>query len=121
MNRILVILAVVLFALNISAQSDKKETELFTNYLGTDPRSSQYLPSKAYIPVETCRAVIAQADQIVSSGKLKTLAAHDLQIASLNLRTCATTSGLTRLDRDLAVGLYGEVVSEQEGRERPTK
>jgi hypothetical protein len=89
--------------------------------LGTDPRSSQYQPSKAYIPVGTCRSIITQADQIMTADELKTLAEHDLQIASLNLRTCATTSGLTRLERDLAVGLFGEVVSETERRERSRK
>jgi hypothetical protein len=67
--------------------------------------------------VETCRAIITQADRIVTSDELKTVAKGDLRVASLNLRTCAT-SELARLDRDLAVGLYGEVVSEMERRER---
>ena len=112
MNQIWGTLAALLCVGNIClAQSDKRKTELFTNYLGT-----KTLPAKAYIPAETCRAIITQADRIVASDELKTLAKRDLQVASLNLRTCAT-SGLARLDRDLAVGLYGEVVSEIERRQ----
>ena len=91
------------------AQSNKPE--LFTSYVGRTT-----LPAKAYIPAETCQAIITQADKIVTSNELKTLAKSDLQVASVNLRTCAT-SHLTRLDRDLAVGLYGEVVSELEHRQ----
>ena len=44
--------------------------------------------------------------RIVTPDELKALAEHDLHVASLNLRTYAT-SNLARLDRDLAVGLYG--------------
>ncbi len=112
-NRILAALAALLCVGNIClAQSDKRKPELFTSYV-----VAKTLPAKVYIPAETCRAIIAQADQIVTSDELKALARGDLQVASLNLRTCAT-SGLARLDRDLAVGLYGEVVSEIERRER---
>jgi len=93
------------------AQSNKPKPELFTSYVGRTT-----LPAKADIPAETCQAIITQADKIVTSNELKTLAKSDLQVASVNLRTCAT-SHLTRLDRDLAVGLYGEVVSELEHRQ----
>jgi hypothetical protein len=93
----------------------KRKPELLTSYFG-----AQTLPANAYIPAETCRAIITQADRIVSSNELKTLAKADSQVASVNLRTCAT-SGLARFDRDLAVGLYGEVVSEIERRERAGK
>jgi len=111
-NRIPAILVAFLFVGNIClAQSDNRKLELSTSYLGAGA-----LPAKAHIPVETCHTIITQADRIVASGKLKTLAKNDLQVASLNLRTCAT-SGLARLDRDLAVGLYGEIVSELERRE----
>jgi hypothetical protein len=55
--------------------------------------------------------------RIVTADKLRTVAERDLRVASLNLRTCAT-SQLARPDRDLVVGLYGEVVSELERRER---
>jgi hypothetical protein len=107
----LILGALLLYFGNVCrAQSDKRKLELFTSYLG-----ARTLPAKAHIPMETCRAIITQADKIVASDELKTLAKGDLQVASLNLRTCATT-GLSRLDRDLAVGLYGEVVSELERR-----
>jgi len=49
----------------------------------------------------------------MSHEGLQSIDRRDLQVASLNLRTCAT-SELARADRDLAVGLYGEVVSEIE-------
>jgi hypothetical protein len=115
-NRILVILATVLWAGHICyAQSDKRKPELFTSYLGATT-----LPAKANIPAETCQAIIIQADRIVTADELKTLREYDLRVASLNLRTCAT-SELARLDRDLAVGLYGEVVCELERRERAGK
>ena len=98
------------------AQSDKRKPELFTSYFGATIPTA-----KAHISAETCHAIIIQADRIVASDELKTLAKSDLQVASLNLRTCATISGLARLDRDLAVGLYGEVVSERERREKAGK
>jgi len=115
-NRLFAIVAAFLCVGNIClAQADKRKLELFTRYLG-----GTTLPAKAHIPVETCRAIISQADRIVASDELKTLAKGDLHVASLNLRTCAT-SGMARLDRDLAVGLYGEVVSELERRDRAGK
>jgi hypothetical protein len=115
-NRVFIVLAALLFVGNIClAQSDKRKLELFTSYLGT-----KTLPAKANIPAETCRVIITQADRIVASDELKTFAKRDLQVASLNLRTCATAE-LARLDRGLAVGLYGEVVSEVERRERAEK
>jgi hypothetical protein len=110
-SRILAILIVFLCGSLCLAQSDKPKVELFTSYFGRTT-----LPAKAYVPAETCQAIIAQADRIVASNGLKTLAKSDLQVASVNLRTCAT-SHLARLDRDLAVGLYGEVVSELERRQ----
>jgi hypothetical protein len=109
------VLAVLCVGSVCLAQSNKPKQELFTSYLGATT-----LPAKAYIPVETCRAIITQADRILTSNELNTLAKGDLQVASLNLRTCAT-SELARTDRDLAVGLYGEVVSELERRERTEK
>jgi hypothetical protein len=115
-NRIFAILAALLCVGTIClAQSDKRKPEVFTSYLG-----AKTPPAKAYIPAETCRAIITQADRLVASDELKTLAKRDLQVASLNLRTCAT-SVVARLDRDLAVGLYGELVSEIERRERAGK
>jgi hypothetical protein len=95
------------------AAKDKRSPELFTSYFGVTTPTV-----KAHIPTETCRAIIAQADKIVGSSEgLKSVERHDLQVASVNLRTCAT-SELARIERDLAVGLYGEVVSEVERRER---
>jgi hypothetical protein len=113
---ILIILATVVYAGHIcSAQSDKRKSELFTSYLdATTP------PVKGYIPTETCQAIITQADRIVAASELSGLGDRDLRVASLNLRTCAT-SKLARIDRDLAVGLYGEFISELEGRERAGK
>ena len=93
-------------------QSDKRKTELFTNYVARTT-----LPAEANIPPQTCRAIINEADRIVTSDGLKAVAKSELQIASLNLSACAT-SELVRFDRDLAVGLYGEAVSELERRER---
>lgn len=114
-NAILLIFGALLFIGNVSrAQADKRKPELFTNYV-----SAATPPAKAYIPAETCRAIVTQADRIVTSDELRTLGKGDLQVASLNLRICAT-SELARLDRDLAVGLYGEVISEIERRERAT-
>ena len=97
------------------AQPDKLKPELFTNYLGAT------LPANGRIPAKTCGAIINQADRIVMADELQILAKDELRAASLNLRSCATSPELTRLDRDLAVGLYGEVVSEQERRERAAK
>src|SRR5262249_44277794 len=107
------ILALIVFLCgNIClTQSDKPKSELFTTYLGrTD------LPAQAYIPAQTCGAIINQADRIVTSDGLKALTNAELLVASLNLRTCAT-SKLARPDRDLAVGLYGELRSELNTRE----
>jgi hypothetical protein len=111
MNRI-VVAFVFLWGNVCLAQSDKPKLELFTSYLGRT-----ILPSQAYIPAQTCGAIISQADRIVSSDGLKALPNTDLLVASLNLRTCAT-SKLARFDRDLAVGLYGEVRYELNRRER---
>lgn len=112
----LAVLGAFSFAHSQSATKDKRRPELFTSYFGvTTPIF------KAYIPAETCRAIISQADKIVPSSEgLKSVDGHDLQVASVNLRTCAT-SELTRPDRDLAVGLYGEVISELERRQRGEK
>jgi hypothetical protein len=74
---------------------------------------------QAHIPAETCRAIISQADRLITVDELKSVEKDHLQVASENLRACATSDQLTRVDRDLAVGLYGEVVSEQERRGRP--
>jgi hypothetical protein len=100
-----------------NAQSDKRRPELFTSDVSG-------LPFQAHIPAATCGAIISEADRIVSAAEgLKTLDHHDLQVASLNLRSCATSpeKDLTRIDRDLAIGLYGEVVSEVEYRERAAR
>jgi hypothetical protein len=97
------------------AQSDKNKLELFTTYVGATTPTS-----KAYISAQKCRLIITQADRLVTANQLETSPMSDLQVASLNLRTCATTQ-LPRPDRDLAVGLYGEVVSEIERRERVKK
>ncbi len=96
------------------AQEQNGRRELFTTYfLVTSPTF------RAHIPAQTCHAIISQADRIVSTAdKLKALNRHDLQVASLNLRACATSKEMARVDRDLAVGLYGEAVSELERRER---
>ena len=116
MNRIVMIFAVLIYLDSPSlCQSDKHTTELFTNHIG---RTTS--PAQAYIPGPTCSAIIQQADRLVTSEGLKTSRKTDLAVASLNLRTCAT-SDLPRSDRDLAVGLYGEVVSELERRERAEK
>lgn len=96
-------------------QSDKHKPELFTSYL-----SGTTLPAQADIPAPTCQAIIKQADRIVTADELKTVPGRELHVASLNLRTCAT-SKLARFDRDMAVGIYGEVVSELERRERAGK
>ena len=99
------------------AQSDKRRTELFTSYVSG-------LPFKAHIPAATCAAIISQAGHTVSAAEgLETLNGHDLQVASLNLRSCATLpeKDVARMDRDLAIGLYGEAVSELERRERGAK
>lgn len=116
MKRIL-IAAVLACVVQISAQSDKRQPELFTSYFTvTTPIS------RVHIPADTCLAIIRHADRIVSAGEgLKTLNGHNLQVASVNLRACATSKDLARIDRDLAVGLYGEAVSELERRERGTK
>lgn len=91
-------------------------TELFVSYFGAST-----LPAKADIPAKTCGALINQADLLVKADELKALVRDQLHVASLNLRSCATSPELARLDRDLAVGLYGEVVSEQERRERAAR
>ena len=107
------------------AQSDKhkvrlslevRDAELFTSYFGAST-----LPTKADIPAKTCGAIINEADLIVKADELKALVKDQLHVASLNLRSCATSPELARLERDLAVGLYGEVVSEQERRERAAR
>jgi len=120
--RKLIVLFVVLVAVsyahgqNRNMIKDKGTMELFTSYF----RVSTPL-FRAHIPAEACQTIIAQADKIImSSEELKAVESHDLQMASVNLRVCAT-SELSRFERDLAVGLHGEVVSEQERRERGGK
>jgi len=109
-------LGIGLIVLSVSFVANGHNTrkpELFTSYFTVATPVSQ-----AYIPTPTCRVMIAEADKIVAApGGLKSVGKQDLETASLNLRACAT-SGLARPDRDLAVGLYGEVVSETERRER---
>jgi hypothetical protein len=112
----LVVLGAFSFAHGQSAARDKRKPEMFTSYFGVSTPAA-----KAYIPATTCRAVIAQADKIVTSSEgLKSADGRDLQTASVNLRTCAT-SELSRIERDRAVGLYGEAVSELQRRERGGK
>ena len=99
------------------AQTDNRRPELFTSYV-------KGLPFQVHIPAATCAAIINQADRIESATEgLKTMNKHDLHVASLNLRACATSPEreLARIDRDLAIGLYGEAVSELEDRERREK
>lgn len=99
-----------------SVEVDVRATELFVSYFGAST-----LPAKADIPAKTCGALINQADLLVKADELKALVKDQLHVASLNLRSCATSPELARLDRDLAVGLFGEVVSEQERRERAAR
>lgn len=99
-----------------SVEVEVRATELFVSYFGAST-----LPAKADIPAKTCGALINQADLLVKADELKALVKNQLHVASLNLRSCATSPELARLDRDLAVGLYGEVVSEQERRERAAR
>jgi hypothetical protein len=118
MRRTLCVALVFLGAFSIAQgqSTAKNRRELFTSYLGNATATV-----KGYIPATTCQAIIAQADKVVASPEgLKSVDGHDLQIASVNLRTCAT-SELSRIERDLAVGLYGEVVSEIEHRQRGGK
>lgn len=98
------------------AQSGQSKSELFREYFSvTTPLF------KAHIPAKTCRTLIAQADSIVSAGSLKTVESKDLQVGSDNLRVCATSDSLARMERDLAVGLHAEFVSELERHEREMK
>ena len=99
-----------------SVEVEVRATELFVSYFGAST-----LPAKADIPAKTCGALINQADLLVKADELKALVKDQLHVASLNLRGCATSPELARLDRDLAVGLFGEVVSEQERRERAAR
>ena len=91
-----------------SVEVEVRATELFVSYFGAST-----LPAKADIPAKTCGALINQADLLVKADELKALVKDQLHVASLNLRSCATSPELARLDRDLAVGLFREVVSEQ--------
>src|SRR5689334_1132984 len=76
--------------------TEKDKPELFRSYLDVSTPTV-----KGYIPTATCRAIISQAERIVASPEaLKSVDRHDLQVASVNLRTCAT-SELARLERDL--------------------
>lgn len=118
-------IALLLFIGADLAQSDKhkvwlsaepRETELFIGYFGAST-----LPAKADIPANTCGVIINEAELTVRADELKALVKDQLHVASRNLRSCATSPELARLDRDLAVGLYGEVVSEQERRERAAR
>lgn len=99
-----------------SVEVEVRATGLFVSYFGAST-----LPAKADIPAKTCGALINQADLLVKTDELKALVKDQLHVASLNLRSCATSPELARLDRDLAVRLYGEVVSEQERRERAAR
>jgi hypothetical protein len=105
-------IACLLFLSVLCAQSKPPSTsrhELFTRSFSiTTPIV------ETHIPVETCHAIISEADSLVSGNELKKFRSHDLQIASENLRACATSNELDRIERDLAVGLYGEVVFQLE-------
>ena len=105
-------IACLLFLSVLCAQSKPPSTsrhELFTRSFSiTTPIV------ETHIPVETCHAIVSEADALVSGHELKRFTPHDLQIASENLRACATSNELGRIERDLAVGLYGEVVSQLE-------
>ena len=99
------------------AQSGKKQ-ELFTSHFNMTKTPI----FKARIPADVCAAIIHQAEEIVQSpDSFESLDEHDLLVASGNLRACATTLGLARFDRDLAVGLYGETVAERDRRMRGKK
>jgi hypothetical protein len=99
------------------AQSGTQNRELVTSYV---PIKTPFF--KAHIPAPACRAIISQAIAATPDGlkvlDLKMLDERDLHTASVNLRVCATSSELARIERDLAIGLYGEAVSEIERRER---
>jgi hypothetical protein len=113
MKQFLIAAILVCFAQIGHAQSDKRQPELFTSYFSVSTPVS-----KAHIPADICLAIIGYADRLVGApGGLKALGGHELQIASVNLRVCATSKDLARTNRDLAVGLYGEIVSEIERRE----
>lgn len=110
MRRILVC-ALVLSLFHIAKGQSERKSELFTSYFPVTTPISQ-----VYIPTQTCHTIISQADRIVAAPNgLRSVSKPDLENASLNLRACATL-GLARAERDLAVGLYGEVVSETERR-----
>ena len=112
------LLPMVLMALaTATTPAGKAKAELFTSYFGV-----QTPTSKAQVPTKACLALIRQAHGIVGRANgLKTLSAPDLLTASLNLRACATSAELPRADRDFAVGLYGEMLSERERRDRQKK
>ena len=99
---------ILMLALATTVEAQRKQ-ELFREYV-----SSNAVLFEAKIPTETCRAIITQAGDILADSRLKTVNPKDLRIASLNLRVCATTDSLTRMDRDWAVGLHAEFVSELE-------
>ena len=117
MQQSLIAAVLVCFAQIGHAQSDKRQPELFTSYFSISTPIS-----KTHIPADICVAIIGHADRIVGGPRgLKTLNGHELQVAAVNLRSCATSKDLARTDRDIAVGLYGEIISEIESREEKAR
>lgn len=113
LNRGLV-LSLVLIIAEVAAPSNSRKDVLFTRYF-----SATTPIFKSVIPVETCKALIAEADQINlrAAKERKAISNSHLQIGSENLRSCATNDSLSRQDRDLAVGLYAWISIEQNRRE----
>lgn len=103
----LLILSTVVFA--------QEHSELVTTHV--EPTRTPFFLSR--ISVGACAKIIKQGNAVVGEPDgLQKLTQHDLLVASDNLRACATTAGLARGDRDLAVGLYGETIAERSRRER---
>jgi hypothetical protein len=99
---------------------NKQKPELFIAHF--NPVKTPIFASR--IPVDVCGSMIVEADKIIQStdgNGFESVDDHDLLIASDNLRACATTAGIARPDRDLAVGLYGEAVAERQCRATKTK
>ena len=122
-----VLLASLICSLSSRSQTEHSKQELFRRYV-----SLSQVPFAAAIPAKTCDTIITQANTIFTGADDQKLKDHlafsaipvdDLREASLNLRTCATLKlndvpRYDRFERDLAVALYGDVISELDRRER---
>ena len=120
-TRILLLCVALAVGRALSALDDQ-EGDLFTRHFSVTAPIF-----RTNIPAETCRDLVAQADQITTksaeaggrgSAGLKPYDNSRLQIAGENLRSCATNDSLSRRDRDLAVGLYAWISIEQNRREQ---